>query len=91
MLMKMKDGEIELKAKNKITISAGSASIVLEKNGNITIKGSGDITIDGKGISGKAKGTLALQGLDASMKATKDLNLNSSGTATVKGTLLKLN
>lgn len=92
MLMKMKDGEIELKAKSKLTLAVGNASVVLEKSGNITIKGTGgDITIEGKGVSGKAQGTLALQGLDASVKATKDLNLSATATAAVKGTLLKLN
>ena len=92
LLMKMKDGEIELKAKSKLSLTVGNASVVLEKSGNITIKGSGgDITIEGKGINGKAQGTLAMQGLDASVKATKDLTLSATATASVKGTLLKLN
>ena len=92
MVMKMEDGEIELKAKSKLTLTSGNASVVLEKNGNITIKGKGgQISVEGKGISEKAQGTLALQGLDASVKATKDLNLNATGTTSVKGTLLKLN
>ncbi|MBE7005313.1 MAG: hypothetical protein E7425_13745 [Ruminococcaceae bacterium] len=91
MVMKMKDGEIELKAKEKITLSSGGASITLEKNGNITIKGSGDVVLDGKTVSGKAKAGLSMQGMDVSIKANKDVNVNATATANVKGTLLKLN
>ena len=92
LLMKMKDGEIELKAKSKLSLTVGNASVVLEKNGNITIKGTGgDIKIEGKGINGKAQGTLAMQGTNASMKANANLELSANATASVKGTLLKLN
>lgn len=91
LTMKMKDGEIELTAKSKLTLTAGSASVTLEKNGNITVKGSGDITLDGKAVSAKAKGQLSLQGMDVSATANKDLNLKATATANVKGMLLKLN
>ncbi len=91
LTMKLKDGEIELKAKSKLTLSAGQASVTLEKNGKITVKGSGDVTLDGKSGSAKAKGTASVQGMDVSVKANKDLSLKSTGTASLKGTLLKLN
>ncbi len=90
--MKMKDGEAELKAKSKLTLSAGNASVVLDKNGNIAVKGSGGaVTLEGKKVEGKAQGTLSLQGMDASVQATKDLKLSATGTASLKGTMLKLN
>lgn len=89
--MKMKDGEIELKAKSKVTLSAGSSSIVLDKSGKITVKGSDNIIIDGKSVISKSKGTAVMQGMDVSVKANKDLNMKSTGTASLKGTLLKLN
>ncbi|MBR6040946.1 MAG: hypothetical protein IKP38_10745 [Clostridia bacterium] len=89
--MKMKDGEIELKAKSKLTLSAGNASVVLEKSGKITAKGSGNILFDGKSVISKSKGTAVMQGMDVNIKANKDLDLKSTGTASVKGTLLKLN
>ena len=89
--MKMKDGEVELKAKSKLTLSAGQASVTLEKDGNITIKGGGDVVVDGKSVTNKAQGEVALKGMDVSASANKDLNLSATGTAAVKGTLLKLN
>jgi uncharacterized protein involved in type VI secretion and phage assembly len=91
MVMKLKDGEIELKAKNKLTLSAGRASVTLEKNGNVTLKGGEEVALDGKSVSAKAQGQLTLQGMDISAKANKDLNLNATATASLKGMLLKLN
>ena len=89
--MKMKDGEIELKAKSKLTLSAGKASITLDKAGKITAKGTDNILLDGKAVISKSKGTAVMQGMDVNIKANKDLDLKSTGTTSVKGTLLKLN
>ena len=91
MTMKMKAGEIEVKAKSKLTLSAGNASVTLEKSGKITVKGSGDIILDGKSVIGKAKGKAVLQGMEVNIKANQDLAMKSTGTTSVKGTLLKLN
>ncbi len=91
LVMLLKDGEIELKAKNKLTLSAGRASVTLEKNGNVTIKGGEEVALDGKSVSAKAQGQLTLQGMDVSAKANKDLNLNATATASLKGMFLKLN
>ena len=91
LTMKMKDGEVELKAKSKITLSAGKASVTLEDSGNITIKGSGAITLDGKSVDAKAQGTVALKGTDVTATASKDLTLKATATASVKGLMIKLN
>lgn len=91
MLMKMKDGEIELKAKSKLTLSTGSASVTLESSGKITVQGGGEIALDGKSISAKAQGTLSMQGTDVSASATKDLEMKATGTTSVKGSFVKLN
>ena len=90
--MNMKDGEIELKVKKKLTITVGNASVTLEDSGNITIKGTGgDISIEGNSIAGKSQGSLSLEGVDVDMKANMDLNINAMKMASVKGTILKLN
>ena len=91
LTMKMKDGEIELAAKKKLTLSAGKTTITLEDSGDITLKGNGDVSLDGKGINVKAQGSVSLKGMDIAVQATKDLALKSSGTAALKGSLLKLN
>lgn len=91
LTMKMKSGDIELKAKSKITMAAGNSSMTLDKSGKITVKGTDNILLDGKSVIAKSKGTGVMQGLDISIKATKELNVKTTGTATVKGSLLKLN
>jgi uncharacterized protein involved in type VI secretion and phage assembly len=90
LILKMKDGEAELKAKSKLTLKAGKATLTLEQNGNITVKGN-KIALDGSSIEAKAKGKLALQGTDVAAQANKGLELKSTGITTVKGSLLKLN
>ncbi len=87
----LKDGAIELKAAEKITLTAGQASVTLQKNGDIDLNGKGKVTLQGKSADIKAQGQLNLQGLDAAVKATKDLNLSATGNASLKGMLLKLN
>ena len=92
LVMNMKDGEIELKAKSKLTLSAGNASIVLEQNGNVTITGNGgDVSVEGKGVKVKSQGSLGLEGVSTDVKASMDLNLSATKTASVKGAILKLN
>ena len=91
LTMKMKDGEVELKAANKITLVAGNATVTLEKSGDITVKGSGAVTLDGESVDAKAQGTVALKGSDVSVNANKDINISATGNASIKGLLLKLN
>ncbi len=91
LLMDLGKGEVELKAKTKLTLSAGKTTITLEQGGNITEKGTGAIKLDGGSIEGKSKGKLALQGMDAEVKANASLKLSASGPASLKGAVLKLN
>ena len=92
MSLKMKDGEIVLKAKSKVVLNAADkAKIILEKTGNITIQGKGAIKLDGQSIAVKAKGKADVQGMDVNLQGKTSLNAKSSGTTSVKGTLLKLN
>ena len=91
LIMKMKDGEVELKAKSKLTIKVGKGSITLDTNGDITLKTSGKIVLDGKSVEGKAKGKLAMQGMDVAVQANKNLDMKAAAQASVKGAILKLN
>lgn len=91
LVMKMKDGEIVLKAKSKLTLSVGNASVELDDKANITIKGTGDITLDGKTVAVEANGNAKFEGTNVSVSAKADLKVSAVGTASVKGSLLKLN
>lgn len=89
--MELEKGEITLKAKTKLTLSAGQTAITLEQSGNITEKSNTKIALDTTNIEGKAKGKLALQGATAEVKADGMLTLNASGPATLKGAIVKIN
>ena len=91
LLMNFKDGEIELKAKTKLTLSAGDTKITLESSGNLTMKCSGKLSMEGASIAGKAQGQLALQGATASVKGDGTLELSASGSTTLKGGIVKIN
>ena len=91
LLLDLKNGEAEVKASSKITLTAGSATVTLEKDGKITIKGGDAVSIQGKSVEIKAQGQVTVQGMDVTVKANKDLNMSASMNASLKGTLLKLN
>ncbi len=91
LTLKFEGGEVELKAKTKLTLSAGDTQIVLESSGNITIKGGGKISVEGASLDMKASGQLNAQGATAAVKSSGTLELSASGPATVKGAIVKLN
>ncbi len=91
LIFKMKDGEVELKAKNKLTLKCGKGSLTLEKNGNITAKTTNKILLDGKSTDLQAKGKLTLKATNVAAEANNGLDLKANGIASVKGSMLKLN
>ena len=91
LLMDLKKGEVTLKAKTKLVLSAGETSVTLEQSGNITEKGSGTLKLDAANIEGKAKAKLALKGATGEVKADGSLTLSASGPASVKGAVVKIN
>ncbi len=89
--MDLQGGEVSLKAKTKLELSAGETKITLEQSGNITAKGSATITLDGANIDNKAKGKFGAKGATAEVKADGTMTLEASGPATLKGAVVKIN
>ena len=89
--MDLEGGNIELKAKTKLTLSAGKTTITLEQGGNISMEGNGDISqkakgkvaLEGSNVEGKATGTLSLKGSSTEIKSDASLNLKAA-TADIK-------
>lgn len=79
-------GKVEVKAKQKLTLSAGSgASIEMDGTG-------GKITITGKtGIELKAAQLNAQMSGTATLKANGQVSVESSGITQVKGSMVKIN
>ncbi len=84
LTMDLKGGNVALKAKTKLTLSAGQTTITLESSGNITQKAAGNITQ-------KANAKVAIQGAQAEVKATAALTLQATGPATLKGAIVNIN
>ena len=91
LTMDLKGGNLELKAKNKLTLSAGSTSVVLEASGNMTQKASGKVAIEAATIEEKGSAKVAVQGVTVEVKADASLNMQASGVTAVKGGMVNIN
>ena len=91
LTMDLKGGNVTLKAKTKLTLSAGSTTITLESSGNLTEKADAKISSQAANIETKATAKLAMQGAQAELKASATLDLSGSGMANLKGGLVKIN
>ena len=76
LTMDLQGGNVSLKAKSKLTLSAGSTTITLESGGNITGKGNGTVSIKGTNVEAKANTSIKLEG---------------SAMAVLKGGIVKIN
>ena len=89
--MDLKGGNVELKAKTKLTLSAGDTKLTLESSGNLTGKASAKVAFEAANIEQKASAGLKLSGAQAEVKASATLDLNASGPATLKGAMVNIN
>lgn len=79
-----KTGEVELRADKKLTLSAGSTSIVLDGQGSLSMKADQKVSVQGANVELKATNALSGQGASAEVKASGQLNLQGA-TANLKG------
>ena len=91
LVMDLKEGEISLKAKSKISIEVGKAKIQLKSDGSITLEGSDKVIIKGTAIQVKGSSKISMQSASSEIKADAELKLNSSGIASLKGAIVKIN
>jgi len=94
LVMKLKDGEITIKADKKITLTAanGGAELVLDGSGN-TLKAASkkDASLEGANVNLKAQTKLAASGGQVELKGTTKVDI-SGATTNIKGTaMLNLN
>lgn len=84
-----KKGEISVKGKTKLTLKAGDKTAVTADSSGLTLKAS-KISLDCDMLELKGKQT-KLDSSTCEIKASGNLNIQSSGMAAVKGSMLKLN
>lgn len=91
LTMDLQGGNIELKAKTKLTLSAGSTSVVLDSSGSLTQKASSKIAMETATLEEKGSAKVAVQGGMVEVKADATLNLQASGPTAVKGAMVNIN
>lgn len=84
-------GEITLAAKTKLTLSAGSTSLVLESSGNLTGTASKKMECSANDIGLKSKMSFQAEGADVSLKSNGMLSVQASGNAAIKGAIVQIN
>ena len=89
--MDLKGGNITLKAKTKLVLSAGGTTITLEAGGNVSIQANQEISMQAATLTEKGTAKVAVQGAEVEVKASASLNLQASGIAALKGAMVNLN
>jgi phage protein D/phage baseplate assembly protein gpV len=92
--------EISIEDENKNSIKTSSSGIEMKSSKDITISSSGNLTLSAKGkINVTASTDLNMKGMNIaqsadaklSSKANSNLELNSAGVATLKGSIVQIN
>lgn len=91
LTMDLKGGNITLKAKTKLTLSAGDTTITLESSGAVTVKASNKVSIQAANIEEKGSAKVAIEAGTAEVKANATLTLQASGPAALKGAVVNIN
>lgn len=91
LTMDLKGGNIALKAKTKLELSAGQTTVTLESGGSLSVKSSKDIAIETATLTEKGSAQVSVQGAQVEVKATGTLDLQASGITTVKGAMVNIN
>lgn len=89
--MDLKGGNVELKAKTKLTLSAGDTTVMLEASGNLTQKAKNKVSVEGATIEAKGSAKVSVQGAAVEVKANSTLDLQATGPTTVKGAMVNIN
>lgn len=89
--MDLKGGNVTLKAKTNLVLSAGQTTVTLESSGSITQKASSKIAMEAANIEEKGNAKVAVQGTTVEVKANATLDLQATGPTNVKGAIVSIN
>ncbi len=89
--MDLKGGNLTLKAKQKLVLSAGETAITLEAAGSLTQKAKNTVSMQAANIEQKANAKVSVQGSDVAVQSNGSLNLQASGPAALKGVVVNIN
>ena len=87
----LKGGNVALKAKTKLELSAGDTSITLTAQGEMTQKAKTKISMESASLEEKGTSQVSIEGAGVAVKANGTLDLQAAGTTTVKGAMVNIN
>ncbi len=84
VLLSEEEGAIQIEDENGNQVTLNGDGILLDSTGDVNIKASGDVNIEGANINVKAQSAFKATG-------SSGAEVSSSGTATIKGSLVQIN
>lgn len=84
-----KNGSVKVSAEKKIELTAGSASLSMESNGNIKLKG-GTLELKGNSIKLDSGGLLNMKGQSCELSGAM-VSAKANGIMEIKGNITKIN
>lgn len=98
ILLDAKNGKIEIIAKDELSLTSGDVKLTLDGKQNklseeakqVELKGSNSFNLDGQSLSISGQ-SLEISGNKASIKSQSNLEVEATGIAQIKGSMLKLN
>ncbi|WP_086476330.1 type VI secretion system tip protein VgrG [Arenibacter amylolyticus] len=84
ILLSEEEGAIQVEDENGNKVTLDSGGILLDSAGDVNIKAGGDVNIEGVNINHKAQAAFKAEG-------SSGAEVTSSGTATIKGSLVQIN
>ena len=89
--MDLKGGNVTLKAKTKLTLSAGDTTVELDASGTLTEKAKTKISMEAATVEEKGTAQVSVQGKVVEVKADATMTLQASGPNTIKGAMVNIN
>ena len=89
--MDLQGGNVTLKAKTGLTLSAGQTKIALTSQGEVSISANQKVLVQTATLEEKGSASVTIQGGQTKVEGTGTLDLQSSGTANLKGAMVSIN
>ena len=89
--MDLKGGNVSLKAKTKLTLSAGDTTVELNASGTLTASAQNKASVEAATIEEKATTQVSVQGQVVEIKSGGTMTLQASGPNTIKGAMVSIN
>ena len=89
--MDLKGGTVSLKAKSRLTLSAGKTTVELDASGTLTAAAQNKASVEAAALEGKGTAQVSVEGKTVEVKADAMMTLQASGPSVIKGATVSIN